>query len=140
MKRIVLVTLACAALVLGLALAASAASGKDAPGKPVEMKFPGDGAKYAPIMFPHHAQHLAVKGGCETCHHKWDGKGEIKACASAGCHDDTSKANKKQPTSYDSAFHTRDSGHSCVGCHTAQLKENPASKAPKKCNECHSKK
>lgn len=137
MKRMILVTLACTVLALGTMTLPVRAM--DAPAEPVEMKFPHEGAKFPPIMFPHHAQHLGLECGCQSCHHKWDGTGEIKPCASAGCHSDTSKANKKQPTSYDSAFHARAAGHSCVGCHTAVLKTDPNAKAPKKCNECHVK-
>lgn len=139
MKRLSIIFLALA-LIMSLAAAALAVAAPEAPKKAVEMKFPADTNKYAPIMFEHHDRHLAVEGSCVTCHHKWDGKGDIKGCRVDGCHSDTSKENKKQPTSYDSAFHLKSSGKSCVGCHTAQLKTNPESKAPKKCNDCHSKK
>lgn len=126
-------------LVLSVAAAAFAAT-PPAPEAAVEMKFPGEKNKYAPIMFEHHDRHLAVEGSCVTCHHKWDGKSDITGCRVEGCHSDFSKANRKQPTSYDYAFHARKAANSCVGCHSATLKANPSSPAPKKCNDCHSKK
>jgi hypothetical protein len=138
MKRIAVVCMLCLGL---LALAATAlAASPPAPDSAVEMKFPGENNKYAPIMFEHHAAHLAVEGSCATCHHMWDGKSAITGCRVEGCHADTSKENKREPTSYDSAFHARNAANSCVGCHTATLKANPEAKSPKKCNDCHSKK
>ncbi|MEF2143804.1 MAG: cytochrome c3 family protein [Desulfovibrionaceae bacterium] len=138
MKKFVLLLAALAALTCLSALPALAAT--DAPKQAIEMKFPADSNKYGPIMFEHHAQHLALKAGCVACHHKWDGKAEITGCRVEGCHTDISKDKKREPTSYDSAFHSKNSLNSCIGCHTALLKDNPASKAPKKCNDCHTKK
>ena len=136
MKRIAVLVLLCTSLALGAALAYAA----DAPSGPVEMKFPGDNNKYAPIMFEHHAKHLGLEQGCQACHHKWDGSGEIKGCRVEGCHSDTSKEHKKEPTSYDSAFHARKAANSCVGCHSALGKDNADFKGPTKCNQCHTKK
>lgn len=138
MKRFTILALVCMTMALGLA--ATTALAADAPSGAIEMKYPGDDNKYAPIMFEHHQQHLSLESGCQACHHKWDGAGAIQGCRVEGCHSDTSKEHKKEPTSYDSAFHARNAANSCVGCHTAQIKDNPDSKAPKKCNECHSKK
>jgi hypothetical protein len=98
----------------------------DAPGADVEMKFPGEKAKYAPIMFSH-AKHANLE--CAQCHHMMAENPDMK-CTS--CHSDFSKENKKKPESYDSAFHAK-SPHSCVGCHKA-MKQGPS-----KCNDCHSK-
>lgn len=139
MKRLSILFLALV-LTASFAAAAYAVAMPDAPKTAVEMKFPGDSNKYAPIMFEHHDRHLAVEGSCATCHHQWDGKSAITGCRVDGCHSDFSRENKKQPTSYDSAFHARKAANSCVGCHTAALKANPSSVAPKKCNDCHSKK
>ena len=138
MKRFTFLALIC--MIMAIGLAAATAMAADAPTDPIEMKFPSDNNKYAPIMFEHHAKHLGLKDGCVSCHHKWDGASAVQGCRIEGCHSDTSKEMKKEPTSYDSAFHARNAPNSCVGCHTAQLKDNPDSKAPKKCNECHTKK
>ncbi|MGE4292914.1 MAG: cytochrome c3 family protein [Desulfovibrio sp.] len=140
MRRIIVPVFALAALFCLLAVSTALAVAPEAPKAPVEMKFPGPDNKYAPIMFEHHAQHLAVQGGCVTCHHKWDSKSAITGCRVEGCHSDTSKEMKREPTSYDSAFHSKTAANSCIGCHTAMLKDNPAFKGPKKCNDCHSKK
>lgn len=139
MKRLSIIFLALA-LTVSIAAAAFAVAMPDAPKEKVEMKFPGEKNKFAPIMFEHHDRHLAIEGSCVSCHHKWDGKSDITGCRVEGCHVDFSKANKKQPTSYDSGFHFRKSTKSCVGCHTATIKANKASVAPKKCNDCHTKK
>ncbi len=138
MKRIFILCLTCACLFSFVAIAFAVAP--NAPTDTVEMKFPGEKAKYAPIIFEHHERHLAVENSCESCHHKWDGAAEVTGCRVEGCHADFSKANKREPTSYDWAFHTKKSTNSCVGCHSALLKANPEFKGPKKCNACHSKK
>lgn len=138
MRRIAIIAVALAALLCALTAVAIAAA--DAPKDAVEMKYPGERAKYAPIMFEHHAGHLGVEGGCVTCHHTWDGESAISTCDTEGCHNDTSRENKREPTSYDSAFHSRKAPNSCVGCHSAMLKADASFKGPKKCNDCHSKK
>ncbi len=138
MKRFTMLALIC--MVMALGLAAASAMAADAPSEAIEMKYPDDSNKYAPIMFEHHAKHLGLADGCKACHHKWDGAGAIQGCRVDGCHTDTSKEAKKEPTSYDSAFHARNAANSCVGCHSAQAKANPDCKAPTKCNDCHSKK
>ncbi|MGE4553295.1 MAG: cytochrome c3 family protein [Desulfovibrionaceae bacterium] len=124
MKKLLLVSLMVAALFAAYTVAALAA---DAPAKPVEIKFLGDGAKYAPVMFDH-SKHAALK--CEDCHHKMAESKDMKCTT---CHKDVTKENKKKPESFDSAFHAK-STHSCVGCHKEMKK------GPTKCNECHSKK
>jgi hypothetical protein len=139
MRRIIAIVLALSALLCFLATMALAAA-PEAPGEALEMKYPGDQAKYAPIMFQHTEAHLGVEGGCETCHHTWDGQSEIASCSADGCHNDISRENKREPTSYDSAFHSRKAPNSCVGCHSAMLKADASFKGPKKCNDCHSRK
>lgn len=138
MKRLFIIFLACAVLVSVAATAFAVAPA--APTDLVEMKFPGEKNKYSPIMFEHHDRHLAVEGSCVSCHHKWDGASAITGCRVEGCHSDFSRANKKTPESYDSAFHFKKTTRSCVGCHSAQLKVNKEFKGPKKCNGCHTKK
>lgn len=126
MKKTLLITLMIVAL-LG-AFTVSVAVSADAPAGDVEMKYPGEKTKYAPIKFSH-AAHAAQ--ACEDCHHK--GMDDPKC---TGCHSDYSKENKKNPESFDSAFHNKKSVHSCVGCHKKLGKDSPA---PTKCNDCHTK-
>lgn len=139
MRRITVPVLALFALLTFLAATAMAVA-PEAPKDAVEMKYPGADNKYAPIMFEHHAKHLAVADGCKACHHKWDGNSAITGCRIEGCHNDTSKEKKREPTSYDSAFHSKKAANSCIGCHTAMFAADAAFKGPKKCNDCHSKK
>ncbi len=82
-------------------------------------------ATQPPVAFSH-ANH---KQECKVCHHK-DGDNP-KACASAGCHDDTN--DKKGDKSFYRAYHDMKSQKSCVGCHKAEKK------GPTKCAECHKK-
>lgn len=125
MKKTLLITLMITAL-LGV-FTASMVAAADAPADGLEMKYPGEKAKYAPIKF-NHSTHAAQK--CEDCHHKMGESDDMK-CTS--CHADTSKAAKKEPTGYYSAFHAK-TGPSCLGCHKSMKK------GPKKCNDCHTKK
>lgn len=126
MKRTLFVMLLAVALLGAFTL--SVAMAADAPNKPVEIKFPGDKPKYGPMMFDH-SKHAGLK--CEECHHKL---AESKDMQCTSCHKDVSKENKKNPESFDSAFHAKASSHSCVGCHKAMKK------GPTKCNDCHTKK
>ena len=97
MKKTLLITLMITAL-LGV-FTASMVSAADAPADGLEMKYPADGAKYAPIMF-NHSTHTALK-----CKKKPDGYYQAfhsKANGSCiGCH----KASKKGPDK-------------CNDCHT----------------------
>ncbi|MEF2145787.1 MAG: cytochrome c3 family protein [Desulfovibrionaceae bacterium] len=126
MKRTLLITLLVAALMGVFALSVAVAA--DAPKGDVEIKFPGDKTKYGKLMFSHE-KHAAQK--CETCHHKMAESKDMKCTT---CHKDTASANKKNPDSFDSAFHSKKAEASCVGCH-AKMK-----KGPTKCNDCHTKK
>lgn len=139
MKRLTAIIILVMAL-LGTMTVAVAMAAEEAPKDPITMTFPADNNKYAPIMFEHHERHLGLKDGCVACHHKWDGAGAITGCRVEGCHSDISKENKRQPTSYDSAFHSKGTTNSCVGCHKEMLKSGEGPKAPQKCNDCHSKK
>lgn len=136
MKRLFLICLALAALTCAATVAMAADI--EAPEGPVEMKFPAEGNKYAPVQFLHHDGHLQYTD-CKTCHHTWDGTSALLSCSSDGCHSDTSRENKREPTSYDSAFHARKADQSCVGCHQKVSKENKDSAAPTKCNDCHTR-
>lgn len=76
---------------------------------------------FARVSFSH-GDHGAV--ACQTCHHTWDGKGQIESCSTKGCHDAMKDRHDKM--GYFQAFHNRDSVSSCLGCHAkhnAELKE-----------------
>lgn len=126
MKRTLFITLLAVALLGAFTLSIAVAA--DAPAKDIEIKFPGDKVKYGPLMFSH-AKHAAQQ--CVDCHHKMAENPDMKC---TGCHKDITSANKKNPDSFDSAFHAKKAKASCVGCHVA-MKKGPA-----KCNECHTKK
>jgi predicted CxxxxCH...CXXCH cytochrome family protein len=122
MKKLLYIGLIMAALVGAYAVAAVAA---DAPAEDVEIAYPGDGAKFPPVMFSHTA-HGDLK--CEDCHHMM-GESDDMGCIS--CH--SNLEDKKAKDSFDVAWHDRKSPHSCVGCHT-KMKAGPT-----KCPECHQK-
>lgn len=130
MKRLVTMALALAALVcIALPLQAM-----DAPKDPITMMMPEGGKVTKPtVSFPH-AKHAALE--CTACHHKWDGKSEMKACKSAGCHDDVTT--KKGDRAYYLAYH-KPGKQSCLGCHKELKKEKAAAYGPTKCGDCHVK-
>jgi hypothetical protein len=101
----------------------------DAPADLVIKAPEGMKATKAPVKFSH-ANH---KQDCKVCHHKWDGAGNPKACASAGCHDSVDAKDKKSDKSFYRAYHDMKSAKSCLGCHKAEKK------GPTKCTECHPK-
>jgi uncharacterized paraquat-inducible protein A len=123
MKRIVMITLVCAALVGFVALPALFAA--DAPKADIVMKSPG-AATQGTVTFGH-AKHGKQK--CEDCHHKMKESKDMK-CAS--CHNDLKE--KKGDKSYYNAYHAPTSNHSCLGCHKS-MKQGPTA-----CNKCHAKK
>lgn len=92
--------------------------------------------RFTPVKFSHF-DHQDVN--CSKCHHTWDGKTQIKNCASAGCHDELK--HKGEPHSYFKAFHTLHSDQSCRGCHVKMNKEGKTDLATAPCanNACHPK-
>ncbi|WP_027722485.1 cytochrome c3 family protein [Maridesulfovibrio zosterae] len=92
--------------------------------------------RFAQVKFSHF-EHQDVN--CVKCHHTWDGKSQIKSCASVGCHDELVR--KGQPESYFKAFHTLHSDRSCRGCHVKLNKEGKSDIAIAPCanNACHPK-
>lgn len=92
--------------------------------------------RFTPVKFSHF-DHQDVN--CGKCHHTWDGKSQIKSCASVGCHDDLE--HKAAPHSYFKAFHTLQSDVSCRGCHVKMNKagETDLAVAPCANNACHPK-
>lgn len=130
MKRLLLIVCVLAAFV-GLALPLHA---MDAPKESIKMMMPEGGKVTKPaVNFPH-AAHEALE--CVACHHKWDGKADVKACKSAGCHDDVTT--KRGETSYYLAYH-KPGKQSCLGCHKALKKEKAEKYGPTKCKGCHVK-
>lgn len=113
--------LLCLLGLVSLLSASTVVRAAEAPKQPVVIK--AEGAKMAPVAFPHGAHQ---KVACATCHHK-DAQNP-EACAT--CH--TLKGGQGGAPSAKDAFHTR-----CIGCH----KESSAkgAKAPTKCNDCHKK-
>ena len=95
----------------------------DYPKEPVTVKL--DGAKMAPVTFPHSTHIDKVKVECVKCHHK--DADSPKACTT--CHGKEAKGST--PAAKD-AFHNR-----CQGCHKDAAAKG--AKAPTKCNECHKK-
>lgn len=95
----------------------------DYPKEPVTIKV--EGAKMAPVTFPHATHVEKLKIDCAKCHHK-DAQNP-KACTT--CHGATAKDNT--PSAKD-AFHTR-----CQTCHKEMAAKGTP--APTKCNECHKK-
>jgi Ni/Co efflux regulator RcnB len=120
MKKMMSLIMACAFIV-----AATVALAADAPEKIV---IDGLKAKKAAVTFPHKAHIDKMDGKCQTCHHKWDGKGTPKGCLS--CHKGVDKKDKKSGYS---AFHKGD--RSCKGCHKKEGKKEMT-----KCSFCHPKK
>lgn len=93
-------------------------------------------ALFAEVKFSHY-DHQAV--ACATCHHTWDGSGEVESCSTEGCHDDL--ANRGEVNSYFHAFHTKASETSCRGCHLKMTLEGEANLPTSPCgnNACHPK-
>lgn len=84
-------------------------------------------AKNGKVTYNHEAHEKRAK--CETCHHMMATEKDKVACRS--CH--TDKAEGRRLAAKD-AFHK-----ACKGCHEEQVKADPNSKAPTKCNGCHVK-
>jgi hypothetical protein len=118
-KRLVFVFLFALSLIL---LGLTAVHAADYPKGAVSLKL--DGAKMAPVSFPHEV-HVAAKVECVKCHHK--DADAPKACTT--CHQKDAKGNA--PGAKD-AFHTK-----CQTCHKDAAAKG--AKAPTKCNECHKK-
>lgn len=124
MRNVFFLTLL-AVFVLSLAVASVFAA--EAPKAPIELKyFP----KHV-VRFPH-APHEAHKVECKTCHHKWDGQGEVKACGSAGCHDVFSKKDKSVKSLYKVIHKKSKDPINCLTCHKQQVAGKKGDKAFKK--------
>jgi hypothetical protein len=130
MKKSLMIGLMVAALVCAFALPSVIAA--NAPAPEMVLKAPEGGKMTkAAVPFPH-KKHEGL-ADCLVCHHKAADKNAIKGCSVEGCHTDTSKAAKREPTGFYQAFHNKKVKNSCMGCHKAEKK------GPKGCN-CHPKK
>ena len=96
----------------------------DYPKQPITVKM--EGAKMAPVAFPHETHVEKQKIACNVCHHK-DGQNP-KACTT--CH--SAKEVKAGAPAAKDAFHKV-----CQDCHKKASTKGVT--APTKCNECHKK-
>lgn len=130
MHRFALITLTLCSLILGIAMVATATE------TPADLKLgPPEGMKATkPLVDFSHATHGAAKIECATCHHTWDGTSDVKSCATAGCHD---QPGKKGKTAFYTAFHSKKSETSCLGCHKIVKKNGKV--VPIGCKSCHPK-
>lgn len=130
-----------AALIGAMAVAAQAVP--QAPEDIVidDLKNPNAKMEYK-VKFSHkaHASLGTDAAACQKCHHKWDGKAEIKSCVSEGCHADVSsyKSTEKDPKFLMTAFHSK-SPMSCQGCHK-EMKKAGQTTGPTACAQCHNQK
>lgn len=139
-------------LVLGLliACAAWAAEKPESAAGPFDRVVipspPGETAIKKPVVRFPHARHSSLT--CGDCHHGVKGavSGEdggvltdnpLPSCSLSGCHDDPSS--KKGDRSWYAAFHDKESGKSCLGCHRRAKAEDGNKVAPASCNQCHAK-
>ena len=122
MKKFLCVSLACAALVCFFAL-----PGLDAAEAPADgMKLDNYKApKRNLVVIFNHSTHKANE--CTECHHKWDGKGKVRRCSTAGCHDVFDKKDKTQK-SYYKIIHKKCKLSTCVTCHKAHVGKDKAKK------------
>lgn len=137
MKKSLMISLMVAALVCVFALPAVIA-GNTAPDT-VVMKAPdGQKMRKTPVTFPHKA-HVDTGIDCMTCHHKATDKNAIKSCSVEGCHNDASRAAKRDPKGFYKAFHSKKMDASCVACHKKEKKAGKKN-VPTSCKSCHPKK
>ncbi len=115
MKKLFTILL-CASMVFALALPSLFA--EEAPCDPIEMAYFPD----LKVQFPHD-KHAGIE--CQDCHHKWDGKGDIQACADSGCHDVLDKKDKTEKSLYN-VIHGRGTKElsTCLSCHREEAKKN----------------
>ncbi len=130
MHRFLISTMTLCVLILAAALAWAAVEA------PADLKLgPPEGMKASKTLVDFsHTKHSAAKVECVTCHHTWDSKSEVKSCAAPGCHD---QPGKKGKNSFYTAFHTKKSEASCVGCH--KIVKKTGKKVPVSCKSCHPK-
>mgnify|MGYP001547385773 CR=1 FL=1 len=128
MKKLLFVSLICAAVVLVFALPSLYA--EDAPADGLVMSnMPSDND--LTVVF-NHSTHTDV--GCEECHHT----GEMTNCSGAGCHDVFDKADKTT-ASYYFILHSNAERSTCISCHKGLELDRDRLKELKGCRKsaCH---
>jgi nitrate/TMAO reductase-like tetraheme cytochrome c subunit len=115
----------------------------------IELKAPKQvQAKRSDVNFPH-GRHFVID--CKSCHHKWEGQGQIKSCTTSGCHDGI-KSSTEDPSAKKYSYYKKTFHEKCIGCHKLMKIENrklemqytalknklPAT-GPTGCIECHPK-
>jgi len=130
MHRLIMTTMTLCVLILASALAWAAMEA------PADLKLgPPEGMKATkPLVLFSHGAHNSAKVECATCHHTWDGSSDIRSCSASGCHD---QPGKKGKTSFYSAFHSKKSKTSCLGCH--KINKKAGKSVPVACKSCHPK-
>jgi predicted CXXCH cytochrome family protein len=110
---------------LSLSLVALCFAQKKAP-ETITLKM--EGAKLAPVVFPHITHVEKAKIECVKCHHKEKDPAQPEPCAK--CH--PPKEAKEGAVALKDAFHKQ-----CIDCHKDMVAKG--NKAPTKCTECHKK-
>lgn len=130
MHRFILSAVTLSILLLSSSLALAARNA------PIDLMLgPPEGMKASKTMVAFsHDKHSAAKIDCVSCHHTWDGKSDVKKCGTSGCHE---QPGKKGTNTFYTAFHTKKSQISCVGCHKVAKKEGK--NVPVSCKSCHPK-
>ncbi len=130
MHRFIITTGTLCVLILAVTLAWASVE------TPADLKLgPPEGMKATKTLVDFsHGKHGAAKVECATCHHTWNGKSEVKSCATVGCHD---QSGKKGVNAFYTAFHSKKSESSCLGCHKVVKKQGKV--VPVACKSCHPK-
>ena len=134
MRKLLCVSLACAVMVCFFALPGLNAA--DAPADGMKMDNYQPAKKNLVVIF-NHSTHKTSE--CKECHHKWDGKGKVAGCSSAGCHDVYDKKDKTEK-SYYKIIHKKCALSTCVTCHKDHAGADKAKKkelAGCKKSKCH---
>jgi hypothetical protein len=124
-----------------------AASAENAP--PAEFAIASDlwekKTKGSPIFT--HEKHVDVhKVDCNKCHHIYENekniwKDSMPVSKCGECHDEPTIKNEKKLSPEDQKKNLKLAFHNnCRACHKALKKENPETKAPVTCKQCHPKK
>jgi hypothetical protein len=122
-------------LILISLLFSTASLAADIPAEKDIISFPG---KVGTVTFQHklHSELTNVGGiekvECSTCHHTYEGEGNVKACSE--CHIKSKKAKVDGAPNLKKAYHYR-----CQNCHKYTVKEGKKAGPVKKCKLCHIK-
>ncbi|MBQ9405829.1 MAG: cytochrome c3 family protein [Desulfovibrio sp.] len=97
------------------------------------LEIPGGASKRMSVVFAH-TDHRGVN--CMHCHHNVSSEGRYVACTTCHC---TPGVRARDPISMFMAFHAKDNGRSCVGCHTSLVEKSESRYGLKfrGCRPCH---